>query len=196
MIRCTLAAEPPHFDAQVRQPGRAWLDKNPHKNPPHAFWARVRGELAEVFHHRCAYLAIEIFNGQVDHFVSCNEDRHLAYEWTNYRYCDPGINSRKNSTRADELLDPCTIEDDWFELILPSLQVRVTELCPPELRERANHTLIRLGLRDGEAIIRMRSAWVAHFDELGSDRAKFLALLDRQDPMLARALRKRDAAGN
>lgn len=194
MIRCTLTAEPPHFDAQVRRPGQQWQAKNPHKPRPRDFWSCVVEDLANAFHHRCAYLAIEIGRGQVDHFVSCQEDRNLAYEWTNYRYCDPNINSRKNRARACDLLDPCAIEDDWFELILPSLQVRVTDRCPPELRERANHTLVRLGLRDGEAIIRMRSKWLALYDDLGADRDKFLVLLDQQDPMLARALRKRDAS--
>lgn len=193
MIRCVLTEEPARFDAAVRQPGRRWLEKNPHKRRPHAFWKEVRSELAEAFHHRCAYLAIEAF-GQVDHFISCSEDPALAYEWTNLRYCDPDINSRKNRVRSGEILDPCAVEDDWFELILPSLQVRVTERCPPELRARAENTLARLKLRDDERTIRMRAGWLAAYEEFGAERAKFLELLDRKDPMLARALRSRDAA--
>lgn len=195
MIRCVLTREPAHFDAVVRQPGRRWLESNSHRRRLRDYWRLVTDELAEAFHHRCAYLAIAIRAGQVDHFVPCSEDRSLAYEWTNFRYCDPDVNSRKSRSRSCELLDPCTIEDDWFELILPSLQVRVTERCPPELRGRAEATLDRLSLRHDERTIRMRGTWLALYDELGGDRARLLALMDSNDPMLARALRKRDAGG-
>lgn len=193
MIRCVLTDEPANFDAAVRQPGRKWLAKNPHRHPRHDFWKAVVGELAAAFNHRCAYLAIYCRAGQVDHFVSCSEDRDLAYEWKNYRYCDPDINARKNRARSSELLDPCAVEDDWFELILPSLQVRVTERCPPELRGRAEYTLERLRLRDDERTIRMRSQWVARYEE-AADRGTVLALLDVYDPLLARALRRREPA--
>lgn len=193
MIRCELTDEPAHFDATVRRPGRKWLEDNAHRHPPRNLWSQVRDDLARAFHHRCAYLAIEIHHGQVDHFVPCSEDRGLAYEWSNYRYCDPQINSRKNRASSKDLLDPCTIQDDWFELLLPSLQLRVTDRCPPELRARAEATLVRLGLRDSEPLIRMRSAWLAHYEALSADRPKFLELLDQKDRLLARALRKRAA---
>lgn len=137
MIRCELGPEPSRFDADVRQPGRRWLDRNPHVRQPRPLWRAVVRELAAAFHERCAYLAIRILDGQVDHFIPCSEDRDLAYEWTNYRYCDPSINSRKSRTRSGELLDPCSIDDAWFEVLLPSLQVSVTERCPPALRARA-----------------------------------------------------------
>ncbi|PCC75743.1 hypothetical protein SAMN02745121_00284 [Nannocystis exedens] len=188
MIRCERTEEPPNFDAEVRRPGNGWLEKNPHKRRPRDFWVVITSALAAAFKQRCAYSAIAIYDGQVDHFVSCHEDRSLAYEWSNYRYCSPSINSRKNRVRASELLDPCMIEDDWFELILPSLQLRVTERCPAEQRERANNAIARLGLRDGEPVIRYHRAWLEHYERNPS----ILDVLDEVDPLLARAIRKRD----
>lgn len=192
MIRCELGPEPSRFDADVRQPGRRWLDRNPHVRQPRPLWRAVVRELAAAFHERCAYLAIRILDGQVDHFIPCSEDRDLAYEWTNYRYCDPSINSRKSRTRSGELLDPCSIDDAWFEVLLPSLQVSVTERCPPALRARAESTLVRLGIRDGEQMIRKRAEWLRLYEGLGERGQALLEFLDHEDPMLARALRKRD----
>ena len=97
--------------------------------------------------------------GTVDHFVSCHENRSLAYEWGNYRYCSAWINSAKGNTLAAELLDPFEVEDGWFEIHLPSLQLRVSETVPHPRRERAEYVLNRLRLRDDERMMRQRSVW-------------------------------------
>jgi hypothetical protein len=51
------------------------------------------------------------------------------------------------------------VGDGWFEILLPSLQMTVSDAVPAKYREKANFTLKRLKLRDGERIIRWRKAW-------------------------------------
>ncbi len=63
--------------------------------------------------------------GTVDHFVSWHEDRSKAYEWGNYRFSAAWINASKSRTPVADILDPFNIEDGRFELLLPSLQLRV-----------------------------------------------------------------------
>jgi hypothetical protein len=57
------------------------------------------------------------------------------------------------------VLDPHEVGAGWFEILLPSLQMRVTDFVPPDMRAKAEYTLKRLKLRDGERIIKWRKAW-------------------------------------
>lgn len=186
MIRVRLRPEPPEFDARVRQPGRKWLASHPNGRP-RDYWTRCKVALAEAFEHRCGYLAIRLHSsGEVDHFVSCDEDRASAYEWSNYRYCDSQLNKRKSKLVAARLLDPFEVEDGWFELSDPDLRLEVTALCPPELRQRARDTIRRLRLDDDDEIIKDRRYWV-HDYESGVN----LALIELEAPLVARMLRRR-----
>ena len=103
--------------------------------------------------------------GTVDHFVSCHEDRSRAYEWENYRYCAAWINSSKGNEPAARLLDPFDIEDGWFELHLPSLQLRVSDTVPDEIRDRAEYVLTRLRLREDERVMRQRREWYRMYQD-------------------------------
>ncbi len=96
------------------------------------------------------------------------------------------MNSIKG-TANDRVLDPFEIGDDWFDILLPSLQMVPTERIAPELRERAAFTLKRLGLRDGESILRRRRAWYEQF-LLGGQS---LHGLRHHAPLIARAVEKR-----
>jgi hypothetical protein len=137
------------YETSVLGPGRRWLEAHsltqaepgepaPKQERPPDYWCRIREELADAFHDRCAYTAMWLSHpGTVDHFVSIDEDRSRAYDWDNFRYCAGWINSSKQALRSSQLLDPLEIEDDWFEIILPSLELRVTDRCPEHLRERA-----------------------------------------------------------
>ena len=184
MIRFEPVDEPAEFQERARVPGDAWLAANPEARRPKDYWTPFKGVLARGFRDLCAYSAMYEPVGTVDHFTSCHEDRSKAYEWQNYRYCAAWINSSKGNTRADRLLDPFEIEDGWFELHLPSLQLRVSDSIPDEFRERAEYVLDRLHLRDDERVMRQRDAWYSLYrnGELSTDGPQRMA------PLIAAAI--------
>jgi hypothetical protein len=191
VIRHDQTREPDDFHELVRKPGEAWLAENPARRPKD-YWSRVIPALAAAFGNLCAYSAMETFPGTVDHYRSCKNARHLAYEWSNYRYCLDRINSCKGT--ADEMiLDPFEVDADWFEILIPTMQLVLTDAVPPERRERAEFTLKRLQLIGGKEddwIVRFRRSW---FDMYESGDLS-LARLEQKAPLIARAIRKRDAA--
>ncbi len=188
MVRCNPVDEPADFDQKVRRPGRAWLRKSRGRTArPPAYWRQCNAQLATAFEQRCAYTAMFLgAPGTVDHFVSIDEDRSLSYEWSNYRYASAWMNSRKQAVRSTEILDPFRIGDDWFELLLPSLQLRVSEKCPSRQRALAENTLKALGLRDDERVLRYRRQWLAEYECGDID----LDYLETKAPLLARAVRR------
>lgn len=166
MIRVEPPLEPTGFDADVRKPGATWLANNANRasRPPDR-WTKYKGELADGFQNLCAYSAMYEPVGTVDHFVSVDENRALAYEWGNYRYASGWINSSKQSLKSDQMLDPFEIGDDWFEIILPSLQLQLSGSVPAEVKELAEFVVQRLHLRDDERVIRQRREWYRLYQE-------------------------------
>lgn len=165
MIPVAKVKKPRGFDAKVKKPGDAWLVSNPTATRPLALWAPYTSKLGEGFANLCGYAAMhDPTGGTVDHFLSFKNHRHLAYEWTNYRFASAPLNSSKRN--ADEsVLDPFEVGAGWFEIILPSLQMRLTGAVPTAMRAKAEFTLTRLKLRDGERIIRWRQAWYRMYTE-------------------------------
>lgn len=125
-------------------------------------------------------------DGTVDHYRSCATHRALAYGWPDYRFTSARMTSIKGIA-DDRVLDPFEVGDDWFEILLPSLQMLPTDRVAPEHRERAAFTLKRLGLRDGESIPRRRRAWYEQFLTGGQS----LNGLRHHAPLIARAVEKR-----
>jgi hypothetical protein len=123
--------------------------------------------------------------GTVDHYLSCKNYSEQAYEWSNYRFASGWINSSKR-TVDDQVLDPFEVEDDWFEIILPSLQLVLTDAVPTQERQRAEYTLDRLHLRDDERVIRQRQQWY----QLYCDGDLTLEGLEKKAPLIARAVKK------
>ena len=192
MIRVERAEEPPDFDAKVRKPGQAWLSRNDEKKGTPDSWRQARTDLRWAFNDRCGYTAMWLSSpGTVDHFVSRDEDRRLAYEWSNLRYAAAWINSSKSALRADQVLDPFEIGDDWFEVILPSCQMIMTERCPSEFHERAKNMLGRLRLGHHEDIVSIRQEWY----QMYSEGELTLEGLEKKAPLVARAVRKQKGEG-
>lgn len=189
MIRFTPRDEPPDFDVLVRQPGRKWMSDHPEK-APRDFWSAIRPQLADAFRNLCGYSAMHDLCGTVDHYLSKQNHPGLAYEWTNYRYCSQWINSSKGCL-DERVLDPYEVEDGWFEVLLPSLQLVPSAALPSELRERAEFTLEHLHLRDDERVIRQRQAWYGYYLKGGFP----LEMLDVFAPLIARAIRGQQAEG-
>ena len=184
MIHFDPVPEPAQFHEKARMPGTAWLRDNPSAARPRDYWTPFKGALAQGFGDLCAYSVMYEPVGTVDHFVSFHEDRLLAYEWGNYRYCAGWINSAKSNTPAADLLDPFEVENGWFELHLPSLQLRVSGTVPDHFRARAEQVLNKLHLRDDERVMRQRSAWYDLY------RSGDLSLegLEKRAPLIAAAI--------
>jgi len=129
---------------------------------------------------------MQVMKGHCDHFVPLAKLRRvsrdaLVYEWSNLRYGDGVINQRKGDS---DVLDPFEVRDDWFKVLLPSLQLVLTDAVPSELRLKAEFTLQRLGLRDDEVVVRYRRQWYRLY--LGGDLS--LEGLRRVAPLVARAV--------
>lgn len=159
MIPVAAPEEPDDFDAAVRIPGNAWLNLNPDATRPAPLWNNCTNALADAFSNLCAYAAMfDPTGGTVDHYLSWKNHPELAYEWNNYRFASAALNSSKQNA-DNKVLDPYEVGIGWFEIILPSLQMIITDAVPPSHRAKAEYTLERLKLRDGERIIRWRRSW-------------------------------------
>lgn len=79
--------------------------------------------------------------------------RQLAYEWSNYRFVDGAINSAKKPAWEGQLVDPFEVQADWFEILLPSLQLVLVAQLEQGLRARVEFTLDKLHLRRGYGAI-------------------------------------------
>lgn len=186
MQRVSPSPEPADFDNQVRQTGQRWLSNNAGKTPKD-YWSRCKPQLATAFSNLCGYAAMRIpsRNGTVDHFLSKQSRPDLAYEWTNYRYAFGRVNSCKGTFDA-RILDPFDVQDDWFEIQLPSLQLILTANVPASHLARAQFTLQQLQLQDGDWIIEER----AYYYEAFQRGDMTLAQLDQSAPLIARAIRR------
>lgn len=163
MIPVTKVKKPKEFNEKVKVPGHAWLNANPTAKRPKALWAPYTATLSDGFSGLCGYAAMyDPTGGTVDHFFSFKNHRHLAYEWGNYRFASETLNKSKQNA-DDSVLDPYEVGDGWFEIVLPSLQMKVTDVVPVKYRAKAEFTLKRLKLRDGERIIRWRQSWYDMF---------------------------------
>ena len=163
MIPVARPEEPDRFDQLVRVPGTKWLNVNPDAARPKALWIACAKDLADGFSNLCGYAAmLDPTGGTVDHYLSWKNHPELAYEWKNYRFASSVLNASKKNA-DNQVLDPYEVGAGWFEIILPSLQMKVTDAVPPAERAKAEYTLDRLKLRDGERVIRWRRSWYAMY---------------------------------
>jgi hypothetical protein len=130
---------------------------------------------------------------QVDHFIpvavlKATKQDALAYEWNNFRYGEGVINQRKSKHRV---LDPFKVKDEWFEVLLPSLQLVATAAVPTNQRKLVEFTIKRLGLRDSEVVIRYRRKWF----EMYRNKTLMIAGLEEVAPLIAAAVNKDRANG-
>jgi hypothetical protein len=132
MIPVKPVPEPVEFETRARQPGKTWLAQNPDAQRPRDYWSSFRDLLAEGFAGRCGYTAMLAPEGTIDHFRSWKSHPELAYEWSNYRYAGYWANCGKKKAR--EVLDPYEVGEGWFEVLLPSLQMVVTNKVPEQYR--------------------------------------------------------------
>jgi len=194
--KLTTANEPSLFATNCREPGAAWLRENPEKDPhdQSAWWRQFKPDLAKHFEYRCGWLGTAIEQeGVVEHYLSCGKrkdspspHRDLAFEWSNYRYASGPVNSRKG-THDGGILDPCEIEEGWFEVTLHGFQLLITSTIPESLRTKAEFTLKTLDLRNGHHARMARWNWYSRYWNKGEP---LLDLLAKDAPLVAAAVRK------
>jgi len=186
MMRVVMPPEPPEFDRKCRTPGNQWLAAQPDwENEPPNRWREFIPDLCAGFENRCGYLAMWDLNGTVDHYLSAFNHRHLAYEWTNYRYATGWLNSSKQNLDR-RVLDPFKVRNEWFEIDLASLHLCLTPAVPARIRPVAEYTLQRLKFDYGRRVVGQRTVYL-HLFEQG---AMELAGVDREAPLLAMAVRR------
>jgi hypothetical protein len=168
VIRVRRRPEPASFDERCRKRGRRWLENHPgHEGRPPDYWSEFETDLREAFEGRCGYCAMWLPKGEVDHFISIStlrsqQSHHLTYEWSNFRYSEGTLNQRKATSLV---LDPYEVDADWFQVLLPSLQLVLTDKVPDGIRALAEFTLEKLGLRDQEFVVRCRREWFREYQE-------------------------------
>lgn len=149
MIHVDPQPEPKNFDSEVRQPGLGSLQTG--RLDPH--WRKCLPDLWRLYGGICAYSCLYIppvtGDKTVDHFVAKSSQPALAYEWSNYRLACSRMNTKKG--RSDDVLDPFQVIDGWFHLNLLSLEVYPNPDAPPDIIEKVQATIDRLGLNDSES---------------------------------------------
>ncbi len=183
---------PTNFNEDCTVPGLRWIAEHPKaqrlgKKRPRDFWTPFKPQLSDAFRELCAYGAMYEPVGTVDHFIPVDADESLAYDWDNYRFASGWINSGKKNREG--FLDPLRVQDGWFEVLLPSLQLIPTDRIPVDLRPLAEATITRLHLRDDERVLRQRRRWYRLFQEGKLD----LAGLRENAPLIAAAIDKQNS---
>lgn len=187
--------EPADFDSGCRRPGITWWSsrrlagETPKTSEFPNLWAKYESDLARAFHQRCGWWAMWIAEGEVDHFLSKKNRPELAYEWTNYRYIAGSVNGSKGNL-DDKVLDPFDVQDGWFEVIVPSMQLIGTDQLPAALKDKASFTLEKLRLREGTKVVRCRRRWYESFKN-GTP----ISELEKFAPLVAKAVKKLKASG-
>jgi hypothetical protein len=152
---------PPSFDERVREPALRWLEENqwplsgpvPKGRPPlKPFWLACLDELYDAYGGVCAYVAIRINRvtgaRSTEHYVAKSAAIEDAYRWSNYRLVCQRMNSRKG--KVADVLDPFEIAHETFVLNLLDGSIAPGPAIDPATRVRAQETIDRLGLDDGD----------------------------------------------
>ncbi len=177
------------WQTHVLKAGRAWLNDpaadNRNAKDAKPFWNDYRDEIGEAFGYICCYTVVYIANGEADHFIPWagvrgSRKAHLAYQWSNIRYSDGWINKSKGSSTFP---DPFVVQDDWFELRLPDLELYATGKHPPDQDGAIQNLLKRV--KDDTRVMKTRRAYFRQYKE----GIRPIELVDREAPLLGRALR-------
>ena len=126
----------------------------------------------------------------MDHFLSREKARKLAYEWSNFRYASGSVNSSKH-TLDDTVLDPYEVRMGWFEIILPSFQLILTDKVPPVVRDKAVFTIERLNLENGPKVRTIRRRY---YEDFKNGKLTMAGLHDYA-PLVAKAVERHQQNG-
>lgn len=208
MMPVTLAREPAHFDAAVRQKGLSAIDemvgrepRQTHTGPrrekiadleqdiPSAkfpsYWREALPDLLSSYERRCAFLALYFEhatgNPSVDHMLPKSKNWAKVYEWDNYRLCAASFNALKND--MDGLVDPFDCQMEWFALELVGFQVKRGPQAPAGHFAMIDATL---ALLNSAEFCKAREEYVVAYE---NDAIKF-GYLKRRAPFIAYELHR------
>lgn len=163
MIHVQAQPEPTDFDTKVRIPGNTFLASN--LNPTnkqfkkHREWSNALDDLYAAYDGICAYSAswISLVQSQptVDHYLSKDKAPHLAYEWSNYRLCNPKMNGYKSNN--EDVIDPFHIQDGWLVIDFATFLIDSSDELPDYTRNAVNDTITRLKLNDDDSLVQSRA---------------------------------------
>lgn len=166
MIPVQLKAEPATFNNAVRQPGKAYLKKNPwptskdfHKN---ALWKNSAQDLYAAYSGICAYTCFYLAPyGSTDHFLPKSSHPNEAYEWNNYRLCSHRVNGYKSD--SSDVIDPFVVQPGWFVLDVPSCLIKPGDGLPNIVKTQVEATIKRLRLNDDDYFVQERCDLMVDF---------------------------------
>ncbi len=169
MIRVDRKAAPRNFNAQVRLKGQRFLQENPRPTSKqwqsHRYWREVMGELHEAYGGICAYschwIPYDTGADTVEHFLPKDLYPTKAYEWNNYRLVCATLNGRKG--KYEDVLDPFRIQNGWFVIDFPSMQVKPNPSVASAKRQTIQNTIDRLGLNDEGTCLKSRVKWLKDY---------------------------------
>lgn len=197
MIRVKPQPEPAEFEALVRQPGRAFLEKVPKPDSKqfsrHRYWSEISRELFDAYDAICAYSCHWIPGDTgfktVEHFRPKSKYPNHAYEWSNYRLVCGLLNGRKRE--HEDVLDPFKIEDGWFVLDFPSLLIKPAKGLEAGVRAQVIATRDRLKLNIDENCVEARRHWI---EEYCRPENRDFGFLRRNAPFIAREIERQKLA--
>lgn len=168
MISVKIKPEPETFDDTVRQPGKGFLETVPAEKKVdytnREYWRRCIPDLMSAYSNICAYTSTYIEKvtgfGSVEHFLSKDDHREYAYEWSNFRLVCGRMNGRKGKEVG--LVDPFSMPTELFELDIPGALIRVWKADSDEQRQSAEKTIRVLKLND-EMCIEHRLTWLTEY---------------------------------
>jgi 5-methylcytosine-specific restriction endonuclease McrA len=118
--------EPACFYEKVQKKGDAFLAKNPGIRKLPDYWKVIIPDLYDAYRGICAYTCHWISDDTgwktVNHFKPKRKYPEEAYRWSNYRLVCGVFNGRKSD--YEDVLDPFTLQEGWFVIVFPSLQLK------------------------------------------------------------------------
>ena len=200
LIPVASAAEPADFNNKVRQPGTAFLHRNPnpssHDWRGNEYWRKAIGDLLVAYRKICCYSGSWTKanvggmstpeDSSVDHFIPKSLAPAEAYEWANFRLARTRLNSRKGN--HNDVLDPFILPERWFTLDFRSFLVFPNRALSSGEQKRVQKTIDRLRLNTDNDYVEER---VGVLQEYCLGRAT-LAKLDDFWPFIASEMRAQD----
>lgn len=191
MIRVLPKPEYAAFNADVRVPGKRFLQTNPNpssRNFPN-YWNRAKRELRQAYE-CCAYTSRMVRGDDVsvDHFLPKTKYPQLAYEWDNYRLARPKLN--RNKADSEDVVDPFHVRNGWFFLECPTCFIHPGDNLSGTTRDEVAATIGVLKLNSPE-LADERCRWLVDL----ADGLISFDYLEREYPFLASQIERQGIQG-